>query len=61
MSTSWGSEDRKLMVYLPEVGVRLAWVSRIVEPERMVTVIGWLLGIEDSPSREVNWIDLGNF
>jgi len=47
-------------VYLPAVGSRLVWVSKAVEPERIVTVIGWFAGIELKPSNEDNWIVLGN-
>ena len=41
MSTNWGLEGRKVMVYwLVALGRRLVWVSRMVEPERMVAVMG---------------------
>ena len=58
--TNWGSEDRKVMVYLEAVGVRV-WVSRVVpeEGERMVMVRDWLVGIELSPSREERVMVLG--
>src|SRR5438105_3237229 len=62
MLTSWGSELRKLTVYLPATGAKLVWVSKI-EPEegdRMVTVIVWLLGIVNIPSKEVKLTVLGN-
>ena len=58
--TNWGSEDRKVTVYLPADGVRV-WVSR-VEPlagETTVAVICSLAGIVDRPSREVKLIVLG--
>ena len=35
------------------------WVSKTVEPERIVTVMLWLLGMADSPSKEVKVIVLG--
>ena len=47
-------------MYLPAVGSRLVWVSKAVEPERMVTVIACFGGIELKPSNEDNWIVLGN-
>ena len=47
------------MVYcLLALGVRF-WVSKTVEPERMVTVMLWLLGMAERPSREVKVIVLG--
>ena len=59
MFTNRGSEDRKVMVYFPAVGVRF-WVSKTVDPESMVTVRLWLLEIAANPSKEVRVIVLGN-
>jgi hypothetical protein len=61
MLTNWGSEDRKVTVYLPAWGVKLDWVSRVVpeEGERIVTVRAWLAGITASPSKEDRVIVLG--
>jgi hypothetical protein len=60
MSTNWGSVLRKATVYwLEALGKRLVWVSKTVPPERIVTVIGWLLGIADNPSKEVRVNSLG--
>ena len=61
MSTVWGSEDRKVTVYcLLASGVRLFWVSKTVELERMLAVIAWLAGMAAKPSSAVRVTALGD-
>ena len=61
MSTNWGSVERKVIVYcLEELGRRLTWVSKTVDPERITAVMAWLLGIVANPSKDVRVINLGN-